>query len=160
MSKWQYSALGTNPESVSPGPGLCLATNCSINLLKVRSRQFAEYPEHYRVAGSLEADRSSKMLVMKSRKTRRKQDRTKPTASNRKRQMASSSSDVSFETLSGAELIDALCGCCKGKTSLVAAREREHTRDDKLSERKFARFMQRAAAPKAPSRNSENRGRS
>jgi len=40
-------------------------------------------------------------------------------------------SDLSLDSLSGQALINALRGSCKGKTSLAAAREREHKWDER-----------------------------
>jgi hypothetical protein len=78
--------------------------------------------------------------VMNSEKTGQKQNRNRGVSFGGKRQAESSlskASDPSFDALSGYALIEALRGSCQGKTSLVAAREREHKRDDRAKSQKL-----------------------
>lgn len=77
--------------------------------------------------------------VMKSTKTGQKAIRTHRAPPRRKRRVESSTgkaSDLSSDTLSSHALIEILRGSCKGKSSLVAAREREHRRDEQAKSRK------------------------
>jgi hypothetical protein len=77
---------------------------------------------------------------MKSRETDKKQIRSRRVAFGGKRQAESSArkpSDHLLDTLSGCALIEALRGSCKGKTSLVAARELDHKRDERAKSQKL-----------------------
>jgi hypothetical protein len=51
-------------------------------------------------------------------------------------ELGAKSGDPELDLLSGYALINALRGSCKGKTSLVAARELEHKRDERASSQK------------------------
>jgi len=83
---------------------------------------------------------------VKSRKSapKPKPNRTRRSASCKKRQAYPSTGkpgDPSVDTLSGYALIQYLRGSYKGKTSLVADRERDHKQDERAKSRKFQKLM-------------------
>ncbi|MGB9204733.1 MAG: hypothetical protein WCB94_12300 [Terriglobales bacterium] len=77
---------------------------------------------------------------MKSRKTVKRQSRSRRVGYDDKEQAEASARkprDLSLDTLSTHALIEALRGSCKGTDSLVAIRERDHKRDDRARSRKL-----------------------
>ena len=77
---------------------------------------------------------------MKSRKADKKQIRSRRVVFGGKQQAESSAQkpgDLLLDTLSSHALIKALRGSYKGPDSLVAARERDHKRDERAKSKKL-----------------------